>query len=79
MYNDSWVGSCVRWCVCVCMCGRGVGVYNNLLVVRSRLEIDVREVLVRMRAERPHYSVTELCSLSGTIVKWELTNWLAMI
>ena len=68
-------------CMCVCMCGRGVGVYNNLLVVRSRLEIDVREVLVRMGAERPHYSVTlvELCSLSGTIIKGELTNWLAMI
>ena len=43
----------------------------------------MREVLVRMRAERPHYcnsvTVVELCSLSGTIIKGELTNWLAMI
>ena len=41
----------------------------------------MREVLVRMRSERPHYSITvvELCSLSGTIIKGELTNWLAMI
>ena len=64
-----------RACVCVCVCvcilvcvEEGVGVGIDIFVPSTTIcylldldwEIDVREILVIMRAERPHYDVLQL-------------------